>query len=190
MKTIIATLGTAGIKLSAEASPEAVCQAIQELSVGKVKTENELSTAKAELITVKGNLSKAEGDLKALKDAQAKALSEARDAKVKALKEQAVTEMKLTKAEIEETDPAKQSLFVRMLSLEDLSYAEQHLSVLPKKVETKGVEAGNPGNLSTEEAVVARARELTAEAVKNGKKLSHTEALAQAKAESVAKGGK
>jgi hypothetical protein len=188
MKQIIAILGTKGIKLSAEASEEAIVEAITTLSKGRDEAVGELSTVKAELITVKGTLSTKETELKTIKDAQAAVLAKAREEKITALKVLAVTDIKLSKAEIEETDPAKQHVFVKQLSLEDLSFAEGTLALMSKKVAPTG-KATDGTQLSGEEAIIASAKGLQIEAEKVGKKLSHAEAYEKAKA-IAAKGGK
>jgi hypothetical protein len=181
----------AGIQLSSEASPDAINQAILKLAEGKKEAESKLSTKDAELITVKKSLSDKEGEIKAMKDAQATELSKAREAKIAKLKEQAVTEVKLSKAEIEEKDPAKQVLFVKLLSLDDLSLAEQGLSTLAKKVEAKGT-ATSGKELSAEESLIEAAKALQADAVKAGKSLSNADAYEKAKATArkAAEGGK
>jgi len=189
MKTIIATLGTAGIKLSTEASPDAVCQAIQTLSTDKAKAEGELSTVKAEVITLKSTLSKAEKELSDLQESRKKELSAIRERKISELKERAVKEVKLSKGEVDETDKSKQVLFVKLLSLEDLSLAEQELDGLSVKTESVGVEGNAPETLSTEEAQIKAARDMVAESAKSGKALSNAEALAKIKAIAY-KGGK
>ena len=129
-----------------------------------------------------------------MKDAQAKALSDARTAKVAKLSELAITSKKLSKAEIEEKDPAKQKAFIKALSLEDLSLAEGLLSELPVKpeIEAVGVPGNGAGALSAAEQIVADARKLQEDAVKNGKALSHAEAYEKAKsmAAKKAEGGK
>jgi hypothetical protein len=189
MKIIVATLGNMGIKLSSEPSEDAVVDAIKTLSAQRDEAKTELSTVKAEIVTVKKELSDKVTELKKIQDAQKAALSAARSAKIAELKEKAVTDVKLSKAEVDEIDPAQQVLFIKMLSLEDLSLAETMLSTLPKKVDVKGIPGSAPEGLSADEALVAQAKALQADAVKAGKTLSSADALIQAKT-LAAKGGK
>lgn len=190
MKIIVATLGTMGIKLSSEPSEDAVVDAIKTLSAQRDEARTELSTVKAEIVTVKKSLSEKENEIKTMKDAQAEEVKKAREQKLSALKEEAVKSMKLSKAEIEQTDVSKQHVFVKMLSLEDLSYAEGVLASLPKQVAVKGTEGSAPeGQLSAEEQIVASARALMKEADEKGQKLSYAAALEKART-AAAKGGK
>jgi len=181
MKTIVMALGAAGIQLSAEASEEAICSGIVQLSKGREEAVKELGTAKAELVTVKKTLSDREAEIKTMKDEKAAELAKVREAKIKELSDKAVTDMKVSPAELSEKDPAKQIRFVKYLSLDDLSIAEHELELLPKKEAARGVEGNGAGALSAEEQIVAQARKLQEEAVKTGKSLSHAEAYEQAK---------
>ena len=193
MKTIVATLGVAGIQLSSEASPEVINKAILSLAEGKKDAEQKLSTKEAELITAKKALSDKEDEVKTMKDAQAAEVKKARETKLSALKEEAVKLGKLSPAEVAETDPAKQHVFVKQLSLDDLSFAEGTLALMAKKVEVKGVSGGAPeGQLSAEEVIVASARAKMEAAREKGQKLSYMEAFEKAKAEAskADKGGK
>lgn len=194
MKTIIATLGTVGVKLSNDASEESVNAEVIALANGKKEAETKLSTVSVELSNAKKELSEAQTELSKIKDAQAEALKKDREEKITALKTTAVSSMKLSKAELEEKDVKKQKLFVKLLSLDDLSLAEQELEDMKKKEEVtpEGIPDGTPEGLSVEDSRVKKARELMAQAKKDGKKLSNADALEQVKAfeRKAAEGGK
>lgn len=192
MKIIVATLGTMGIKLSAEPSEDAVVDAIKMLSAQRDEAKTELSTVKAELVTVNKQLSVKESELKEIQETIKAEAVKVRETKLSALKDEAFKSMKLSKAELDEKEPAKQKSFVRALSLDDLSIAESILKDLPKKAEVAGVDAGIPEGLSAEEKVLLSAKEMIKTASEKGQKLSYMDALEKARqaARIAEKGGK
>ena len=192
MKTIVATLGTCGIQLQSEASPEAVNAAILSLSKAKSETETKLSTKEAELITTKKELSDKTDELKKVVEANKAEAVKAHETKLSALKDEAFKSMKLSKAELDEKDVTKQKSFVKALSLDDLSIAESILKDLPKKIEVAGADAGIPEGLSAEEKIVLSAKEMIKTAQEKGHKLSYMSALEKARQDAriAEKGGK